>query len=334
MDIIKNKTLLFALLLLFPLISIAQSKKENNSDYLIRPVSSLNTTELIFPTEDVQVDFHLLGLLKNLNSYSKIEITNNIVDLFSVTDISTTTQGNLSIILSGSSSPNHAIFSVGKNNDVHGVININGDEFSLKSIELSDEVVFKITKQTDIDVPDHEADYFLSTESNLMSESIILTEKDSLDGQSKINILVAYTPSARNESHAAIELYIDTLISQTNLSFLNSDIENVKVELVGVYEIEDYPLTKQGSSENLNHVRNRTDLIDLRQMYGADVVAVLLGSDDLVESCGRARINASKELAYYIARVGCQYTFTHELGHVLGMQHNIEQSQNQFYSYG
>lgn len=45
-------------------------------------------------------------------------------------------------------------------------------------------------------------------------------------------------------------------------------------------------------------------------------------------------MNASKSSAYYIVRVGCAFTFTHELGHILGMHHNIEQNQNQFYSYG
>ncbi len=162
-----------------------------------------------------------------------------------------------------------------------------------------------------------------------------------------IRVLVLYTHSAgllMSSSSSNIypqrvknRIYLD--INKGNESLYNSLI-NAAFELVYIGEASD----TEGSltfSEILNKFTNSTDnYIDevhsLRNKYAADVCILLVNHEEYC-GLGFVKANASKAFAVVKPSIGCQgkYTFTHEIGHIMGCNHDIiEHSGNNPYKYG
>ena len=150
------------------------------------------------------------------------------------------------------------------------------------------------------------------------------------DDGSEIDVMVVYTPLAKHREggRAAIEALIDLFVAETNQAYVNSGVTH-RIRLVLREEV-DY--TKDGgSSIALNRLRNGSDghmdhVHERRDMYGADLVHIVVGRSDV---CGRANFNRGESPAedeasgFGLTVSWCGgLTFAHELGHNMGLLHD------------
>lgn len=153
-----------------------------------------------------------------------------------------------------------------------------------------------------------------------------------VDDGSTIDLLVAYTPAARQAigGVAAMELEIDLAVAQTNQAYANSGI-NQRLRLVHTMEIaynenslmavDLERLTEQndGFMDEVHQVRNQV---------GADVVTLLLKSSDNPAGIGwllRPLDAAFAPYAFNVTDICCataSLVFAHELGHNMGAAHD------------
>jgi predicted outer membrane repeat protein len=157
-----------------------------------------------------------------------------------------------------------------------------------------------------------------------------------------IDLLVAYTSDAKLSENLStesqVEAYLQNAISESNLCFLNSNV-NAAIRLVHLVEI-DYAET-QDPSMDLNRSTNPTDgyldqLHTLRDQYGADLVSVLISQGD-GSLGGIANTMSYPSLDFgesgfnvvVIGQIGApSYSLLHEIGHNMGCTHNREDAMD------
>jgi len=153
------------------------------------------------------------------------------------------------------------------------------------------------------------------------------------------DVLVVATPRAARE-YADLTGLARLLIAQTNTGFANSDID------AGVRLASDtahiVPYTESTSLyTNLDRLTDPNDgwmdeVHAMRDKYKADLVALLIHDPvGASRSCGLAWINAPVSHAFSVTQITCtsNYTFTHEVGHNYGADHDRAQGQA-YYPYG
>jgi peptidyl-Asp metalloendopeptidase len=141
------------------------------------------------------------------------------------------------------------------------------------------------------------------------------------------DLLVVYTPAARIKQGgtSGIKALIQLGIADTNRAFAESGV-GLSVRLVGTME------TRQNETEDfsadLASLRGTTDgLWDEvhaeRRRLGADQVSLVGAYNGNTTVAGLAYVGASASSAFSITRTSAfgQYTFSHELGHNIGLRH-------------
>jgi len=145
-----------------------------------------------------------------------------------------------------------------------------------------------------------------------------------------IDLLSVYSNDALAAlgSVASIEAFTQAAVDSANASFFNSDM-TARYRLVHVAAVDHDTLGSTGA--DLSWVANESEVADLRDEFGADMVSILV---DTPSSCGTAYVQKSPgpgfaSLAFQVSDVDCAVgglTFAHEHGHNLGMEHNYENS--------
>lgn len=175
---------------------------------------------------------------------------------------------------------------------------------------------------------DHAQDETIDAHSiQALRSSVTTTSTTTLD------VLVLYTPEALD--YATSELSMEALINQaialSNDSYENSNVA-LNVNLVHSALTND---NESGSfSTDLTHLQASNDGIfdeaqTLRDEYYADMVVLLVAPGDY---CGLGYVPGSLtslqggELAYSVVAANCvdYYSFQHEVGHNLGLQHDAD----------
>lgn len=146
----------------------------------------------------------------------------------------------------------------------------------------------------------------------------------------KLRVLVLYTTAAKNAYNGNIENHVRLAIDEMNQSFVNSDV-NFQVELVyqeetGYQErnwkddIQDFQANGDGHLDNVH---------SLREKYSADVCVLIMNDGSL---CGVARgIKTCSTHGFCTVYWDCatgNYTFAHEIAHLIGCQHHTNDIRN------
>ena len=154
-------------------------------------------------------------------------------------------------------------------------------------------------------------------------------------GTVEIDVLVAYTPSARrarNDMDSLIRLAIE----ETNQTYKNSNI-NIRLNLVDSFE---HNYTEQagatGWERTLNDFTKDATVASRRNSSGADVAMLIINDRTY---CGMAWVysNANANYAFGLVEQSCatgHYTFAHEIGHIQGASHNEHIENRPVFSYG
>lgn len=142
-----------------------------------------------------------------------------------------------------------------------------------------------------------------------------------------MDILAAYTPQARMRAggSGAIVALIQTGIADTNRALADSGA-NLRVRLVGTMETQQ---NETGDfSGDLDRLRGTADgqwdeIHRRRQRLGADQVSLVGVYAGAKSVGGIGYINSTRATAFSIVKVSNfgTYTFTHEIGHNLGLHH-------------
>ena len=150
------------------------------------------------------------------------------------------------------------------------------------------------------------------------------------DDGSEIDVMVVYTPLAKHREggRAAIEALIDLFVAETNQANTNSGVTH-RIKLVFREEVDytedgdsiiDLRRLRNGSDGHMDHVHERRD------MYGADLVHIVVGRSDVG---GRAHLNrgespAEDEASGFGLTISFAggLVFAHELGHNMGLHHD------------
>lgn len=200
--------------------------------------------------------------------------------------------------------------------DIHEVVQINQGVFKDHEVEQL--------------LPPDEPLAAVSTNPQIDPQAI-----NAADNGSVMDVLVVYSPQARAGAGgtAAIEALIELAFAETNIAYENSQV-NQRISLVHLYESPDDEKSNMfGPDGDLALLRSSGDgyidnVHDLRNQYHADFVLLIINSELY---CGLGYLqNAPADAdfeddAFAVVRRGCvtgNYSFGHELGHNMGLQHD------------
>lgn len=159
-----------------------------------------------------------------------------------------------------------------------------------------------------------------------------------------IRVLVLYTAAAQS-SVGDINQTINTSIQQFNTTISNSGLsypQTNQLQLAGSQLITFASNSPEGTTfidEAVTRVRDNTDVQNLRNQYGADLVVCLVEQvyqGDAIGSVGAIPASNVNYCAVVRAPFSSSpnfYTFTHEVGHLLGGRHQND-SGTPAYSHG
>lgn len=150
-------------------------------------------------------------------------------------------------------------------------------------------------------------------------------------------VLVVYNTDARDDV-SDINAYIAAMIESANEAYVNSETEQVEIELAGAYLFDEAFSDDFGTV--LRQVTNRYDGVGdamhtLRDATDADVIAMLV---DQPGYCGLAWLApGNAEYAMSVSDTDCalgNLTFAHELGHNQGCAHDPDNAGSSSAPYG
>lgn len=147
-----------------------------------------------------------------------------------------------------------------------------------------------------------------------------------------IDVMVLYTEKVRSKYIDIDKDLVALAVEQTNESFANSGVSNVKLRLVHSQAI-DYD---EADGEHFEHLYRMVDgkvgfkgVRALRNEKRADVVALIV---DDPSGCGLStRVAADEDEAFVVVHHSCaalSYSVAHEIGHIIGARHDRSLDQN------
>lgn len=162
------------------------------------------------------------------------------------------------------------------------------------------------------------------------------------DDGSTIDVMVAYTTAAKNAvgGTTAMQSLIELGIVETNTAYGNSDV----LQRLNLVHTEEVAYTETGNIEtDLNCITDTTDsclddIHTLRDEYHADLVSFWVANAG--NYCGVAWLldyDWLDQLGFSVVDKDCAtgyYSFGHELGHNMGLAHDVYVDSNPLFAYG
>jgi hypothetical protein len=146
----------------------------------------------------------------------------------------------------------------------------------------------------------------------------------------EITVLVAYT-SASQALHGNVPLMAADAVEQTNNAHFNSKVF-ARLRLVGTMQVsyQEPPWTALGFVKAHNDLANGLEGLNSvhaqREALDADIVVLIIGT---LGPCGYAGPDLAVDAAaaFVVVHYDCatnQYSFAHEIGHLIGAGHDID----------
>ncbi len=156
------------------------------------------------------------------------------------------------------------------------------------------------------------------------------------DPPNRIDVLVVYTDLAAVKVGGDKYLHAETLLAveETNLSFLMSGVEDLRLELLPPQRIS-YSETNDFSVD-LDWLTYSSSIQQLRDSLNADIVVMLIGNYPSATTSGLAHtlpFSSPYFEKYAFAVVSAKhatrnFTFGHEIGHLLGCDHETSNAKD------
>ncbi len=219
---------------------------------------------------------------------------------------------------------------VADGNNVTGMIRTGTEIYAVEPLGNGDHVLIRIDSSKF--PPDHPVELGdggidfpanFNQPSNLISTNT--TQRKAPLTQTIINVLVAYTPSAK-AAYTNMNGLITLAVDEANQSYQNSLIP-ITLNLVSKYQNQ---YNESGSFyTDLELFRINGDGVmdavhSLRDTYSADVAVLIINNSS---ACGLASsLMADSSTAFAIVHYDCAvgyYSFAHEIGHLQGAHHDI-----------
>jgi hypothetical protein len=140
----------------------------------------------------------------------------------------------------------------------------------------------------------------------------------SADSLIEIDVMVVYEKAVADRV-ADMEAFITSLIDASNESYVRSKVPQ-RLRLVHFGQVN----SGVSGTNNLSWLRSNADIAKLRDQHGADLVAMLLES---LSACGVGYMNGAHTITRRACALGSR-SFTHELGHNMGANHDRDQFEN------
>lgn len=243
---------------------------------------------------------------------------------------------------------NSEVFLTTRSQILSGTVRIENDLYEINPGENNQHEITKIDPGKNPDFGDDtlSVDDLIAENAEInTTSSTPSTANAELTAGTIIDVMVAYTPKARNNAsgQAGIEAKIVNAIAQANQAYINSKVD-MQLNLVHMVETN---YTESGStSTSLKDITGTNDgkmdgIHTLRNQYGADQV-VLITADTSACGTGYLMTNPSSSFASYAfsvvhddSRYAClsNYTLAHELGHNQGDHHDSDNATAGAYSY-
>src|SRR6267378_2501150 len=182
-------------------------------------------------------------------------------------------------------------------------------------------------------LPDGETDAPAVAPGPAVASSAAASHAVAPDDGSTIDVLVLYTPAARQAAlgTTGIQQLVQLGIAETNQGYLNSGVIQ-RVRLVNTQEIN--YVESSSISNDLTNLRTGSGVLaqaqTLRDTYGADLVSLWVDTPELTCGIGYVLSNPSlppsslASIGFSVAEQNCatgNYTFGHEMGHNMGAHH-------------
>ncbi|MCL2912786.1 PKD domain-containing protein [Shewanella corallii] len=227
------------------------------------------------------------------------------------------------------------IILVSRDGYLSGTVRVNGKLYKLMP-QSADSVVMQLIDES-LTPQDHSGDLPEPMSQMRSLPSFPVAQSVTTTTTSVIKVLVGYTTEAARQNPGILSL-IDLAVAETNQGFTDSGV-NAMVELAHVYELNYAETGNHGTDLDRFETPNdgyMDEVHGLRDQYGADVAAILIGD---AGACGRAgAIGATVDTAFMVVKDSCAtgyYSFGHELGHLMSARHNPEKdSKTTPYAFG
>jgi hypothetical protein len=133
-----------------------------------------------------------------------------------------------------------------------------------------------------------------------------------------IEVLVLYTHDAVTTSEFDLHTEIQIAVDHANDSFLASGIQTT-LKMVPLWALEVDFQESGDFTTDVNALASNTSIGELRNLVAADLVVLFVGSGD---RCGGAFVGESFAVVKATAYCMGQYSFAHEVGHMMGARHD------------
>ena len=256
--------------------------------------------------------------------------------LFTKAQIETTNSGGL--LWMGLAKNGGKLTIVLNEDNLHGVIDYGGKIFHITKMDEKYYAVYEVSPNAlprTNDEPKSEMVRCSTSDCVDYGQNAMSTSTQSSSTHSNIRILAVYTTDARDklsgDANSAARLVV--MANDVSQAFANNAIDgSVSIDLVATNYIN-YQESSNGHLQIIHDVQSDPTVIAMRDYYGADVVAIMVAAEGycgLVESIG-----ANTNNAFFTIKTDCtDYTFPHELGHLLGARHNPEDDSTGTFNHG
>lgn len=225
---------------------------------------------------------------------------------------------------------------VEENGVVSGNVNVLGDKYQIRNFGGTGHVIRQIDPAAlapDHVIPPASGPVDSRPVRVNASAPTVAAINTAADDGSLIDVLVVYTPAARisQGGTAAIKSLINLGITETNNAYANSQVtQRVRLVYAGELNYAEVDLLTdrdrlQGATDGF-----MDEVHELRNLYGADLVS-LWGNYPILSGCGQSYVMVNESVSFEaqgfnVVNRSCDvnnYSFAHELGHNMGLLHDI-----------